>query len=212
MALITAKDMRGITEALAKKDRKFAPVIAQSDLCPIGQKKSNRTHYQVLVHSILSQQLATKAAATIRNRVTELAGGKISPESMSELDPGLLRGAGASGAKARAILELTGSTLAGNIHFHKFGKMSNQEITDELTKQWGIGRWTVEMFLISHMGRLDVWPVGDLGVRRGWELIHKLPEEIDPKDLDPLGKKFDGYQSVVAWYCWRAIDLSRERN
>lgn len=212
MALITAKDMRAITATLADKDKKFAPVIAKSDLCPIGQKKSTRTHFQVLVHSILSQQLATKAADTIRNRVTDLAGGKITPESMGDLDPQSLRAAGASGAKARAILELTDATLAGEIHFKKFGKMSNQEITDELTKQWGIGRWTVEMFLMSHMGRLDVWPVGDLGVRRGWELLHKLPEEIDPKDLDLIGNKFAGYQSVVAWYCWRAIDLSRAKN
>lgn len=203
--------MRAITQVIAQKDKKFAPVIAASDLCPIGAKKSSRTHYQVLVHSILSQQLATKAADTIRTRVTDLAGGKISPESMGALTSAALRGAGASGAKARAILELTDATLAGEIHFKKFGSMSNQEITDELTKQWGIGRWTVEMFLMSHLGRLDVWPVGDLGVRRGWELIHKLTEEIDPKELDPLGKKFEGYQSVVAWYCWRAIDLARAK-
>ena len=210
MGLISEKDMRAITAQIAAKDRKFAPVIQASPLCPIGQRKSNRTHYQVLVSSVLSQQLATKAAETIKGRVLELAGGKISPESIGSLSTQALRSAGASGAKARTILELTEATLAGEIPFRNFGKLSNEEITHELTRLWGIGRWTVEMFLMSHMGRLDVWPVGDLGVRRGWELLHRLPEEITPEALDKLGKKFDGHQSVVAWYCWRAIDLDRE--
>ena len=84
--------------------------------------------------------------------------------------------------------------------------MSNQEIDNILTQVWGIGRWTVEMFLIFHLGRLDLWPVGDLAVRRGWEKIHQLPEKINEKELDYLGEKFSPYQSVVAWYCWRAVD------
>ena len=210
MGLITVKDMRAITAQLAEKDKKFAPVIENSELCPLGQKRNTQSHYQVLVSSVLSQQLAIKAAATIKGRVKDLAGGTISPENMGKLRIDQLRGAGASGAKARTILELTDATLSGAIPFHKFGRMGNDEITAELTALWGIGRWTVEMFLMHHMNRLDVWPVGDLGVRRGWELLHRLKDQIEPEALDRLGGKFDGYQSVVAWYCWRAIDLDRE--
>jgi DNA-3-methyladenine glycosylase II len=210
MGLITEKQMQEITAQLGEKDKKFAPVIKNSDLCPLGQKRSTRSHYQVLVSSVLSQQLAIKAAATIKGRVEILAGGKISPETIGTLSSDQLRSAGASGAKARTILELTDATLSGAIPFHKFGRMSNEEITTELSALWGIGRWTVEMFLMHQMNRLDVWPVGDLGVRRGWELLHRLPEEIAPEALDKLGKKFDGFHSVVAWYCWRAIDLDRE--
>jgi DNA-3-methyladenine glycosylase II len=92
------------------------------------------------------------------------------------------------------------------VSFDKYKKMPNHLITEELTKIWGIGRWTSEMFLIFHLGRLDVWPTGDLGVRRGWEKIHKLKNEIDPIKLDKKGVEFAGFQSVVAWYCWRAVD------
>ena len=210
MGLITESDMREIVGEISRIDKKFTPVITNSELCPLGQRASKSTHYQVLVSSVLSQQLATKAAATIKGRVRDLAGGKISPETIGTLSSDQLRSAGASGAKARTILELTQATIAGDIPFRKFGSMSNQEISEELTQLWGIGRWTVEMFLMHHMNRLDIWPVGDLGVRRGWELIHRLPDEIAPEALDKLGKKFAGHQSVVAWYCWRAIDLDRE--
>ena len=85
-------------------------------------------------------------------------------------------------------------------------RSSNAEIAEELTALWGIGRWTVEMFLMFHLGRLDLWPVGDLAMRRGWERIHHLKEEIDPKKLDLFSDKFAGRQSIVAWYCWRATE------
>ena len=87
-----------------------------------------------------------------------------------------------------------------------FHSNSNEEISAELTALWGIGRWTVEMFLMFHLGRLDLWPVGDLAMRRGWEKLHALDYEIEPKKLDLIGEKFSGRQSIVAWYCWRATE------
>jgi len=77
---------------------------------------------------------------------------------------------------------------------------------EHLLPLFGIGRWTVEMFIMSQLGRPDVWPVGDLGVRRGYEKIYKLKEEITPAELDKKGGKFSPYRSVVAWYCWRALE------
>ena len=206
MALTTSEEMRKHLRAIARIDPAFSPIIKASSLCTINQKRPRQGHYETLVTSIISQQLAVKAADTIRARLIDLAGGKLAPESIVQLSAPQLREVGVSGAKARAIAELTDATLAERIHFHKFARMHNHDIASELTQLWGIGRWTVEMFLMFHLGRLDVWPVGDLAMRRGWEKIHKLKEEIEPKKLDVIGKKFDGYQSVVAWYCWRATE------
>ncbi|MEI8065896.1 MAG: hypothetical protein WCH42_01020 [Actinomycetes bacterium] len=206
MPALSTDEMRKIVKRIARTDPAFAGIIKTSPLCDIGVKRSGRGHYQTLVQSILSQQLATKAAATISERVRILCGGKISPETISALEIDQLRAAGVSGAKTRAILELTDATINKDLHFSKYPKMSNTEIAEELTALWGVGRWTVEMFLMFHLGRLDLWPVGDLGVRRGWEKLHKLPEQITPEELDLLGDQFNGYQSIVAWYCWRALE------
>jgi DNA-3-methyladenine glycosylase II len=108
--------------------------------------------------------------------------------------------------KSRAILELADAALSGQINFQTLSRRSNGEISKELTQITGIGRWTAEMFLIFHLGRLDVWPVGDLAVRKGWQIIHGKKDDIEAKKLDLHGEKFDGFQSVVAWYCWRATD------
>ena len=198
--------MLAFTKKIVKTDPAFKPIILRAPLCTIGRKRAKQSHFETLVDSIISQQLAIKAAETIFNRLKELVAGEILPEKIAQLSLDQLRSVGASGAKAKSIFELTEATLAGDLHFSRYSRMSNEEITADLTKIWGIGRWTTEMFLMFHLGRLDVWPVLDLGVRRGWEKLHGLKSEIEPKKLDPIGTKFDGYQSVVAWYCWRALE------
>lgn len=206
MTLTSVDEMMKHSRAIAKLDPAFAPIIKVSPLCTINRKRPGRGHYDTLVTSIISQQLAVKAATTIRARVQTLAGGALTPEALHELNASDLRAVGVSGAKARAIAGLTEATLSGAIDFKKFSKLSNREISEELTALWGIGRWTVEMFLIFHLGRLDLWPVGDLAVRRGWEKIHHLNYQINPKELDLQSEKFSGRQSIVAWYCWRALE------
>ena len=108
------------------------------------------------------------------------------------------------GAKVRTISELTEASLSSEINFRKFTHMTDEEIIKDLVPLFGIGRWTVEMFLIFHLGRLDVWPIDDLAVRRGWDNLHGNSEPIKPKALHLLGEPFAGMRSVVAWYCWRA--------
>ena len=206
VALTSEEDMKKHVRAIAKIDPAFSPIIKRSPLCTINRKRPKQGHYETLVTSIISQQLAVKAADTIEGRVRVLAGGSLTPESLDGLSAVELRSAGVSGAKARAISELTAATLSGEINFKKFSKLSNEEISAELTSLWGIGRWTVEMFLMFHLGRLDLWPVGDLAMRRGWEKLHALDYEIEPKKLDLIGEKFSGRQSIVAWYCWRATE------
>jgi len=206
MPLTSEAEMAKHAQAIVKIDPAFAEIVKSSPLCTINRKRPKRGHYETLVTSVISQQLAVKAADTIRDRVRVLAGGSLNPESIVTLSAADLRTVGVSGAKARAISELTEATLSGSIKFQKFSTLSNHEIASELTALWGIGRWTVEMFLMFHLGRLDLWPVGDLAMRRGWEKIHGLNQFIDPKELDPLGVQFAGRQSIVAWYCWRATE------
>ena len=205
MPLTTEAEMKSYVRAIVKIDPKFKEIITSSPLCTINRKRPKKTHYETLVGSIISQQLSVKAADTIYARLEERAL-HIAPENISQLAITDLRSLGVSGAKVRAIQELTHATLSGAIEFNKFGKLSNEKISEELTAIWGIGRWTVEMFLMFHLGRLDLWPVGDLAMRCGWEKIHRLKAQIDPKKLDPIGDKFQGMQSIVAWYCWRATE------
>jgi DNA-3-methyladenine glycosylase II len=204
--VVTEHQMRALVRKLVKADPAFQKIVANSPLCQISLKKYRRGHYETLVVSILSQQLSSKAADTIIARVKRAAGGYITPARISKLSDAQIRAAGASGAKVRTIREFTAAVESKKINFHKFAFLSNEEIARELTAIWGIGRWTVEMFLIFHLGRLDLWPVGDLAVRRGWEKIHKLKEKISEKELDKFSERFAGYQSVVAWYCWRATE------
>jgi DNA-3-methyladenine glycosylase II len=200
------KKMAGITAEIIRIDPKFTSIIQSTPLCDIGISKNKDTHFKTLVQSIISQQLATKAAETINNRVSKILNEKFEPTLFLELSPTKLKEAGVSGAKIRAISELSLAASSGQIELDSFDQLSNQEITQQLTKVWGIGRWTSEMFLIFHLSRLDVWPVGDLAVRRGWRKIHNMRREISAEDLDKKGSKFAGFQSVVAWYCWRAVD------
>jgi len=198
--------MRKHARAIVRADPAFKGIVKESGLCTINRSRPKRGHYETLLTSIISQQLSIKAADTITARVKTIAKGHLTPEAISKLSAADLRTVGVSGAKARAIGELTDAAINGTINFHKFSKLSNEEISEELTALWGIGRWTVEMFLMFHLGRLDLWPVGDLAMRRGWEKIHALDYQIEPKELDQIGQQFKGRQSVVAWYCWRATE------
>jgi len=166
--------------------------------------KPTRSHYQSLVRAVIAQQVSTAAARTITGRLDAKCAGSITAERVGALSPKQLQSVGLTGAKVRSIRELTSSVLSGEIHFRKFSHMSDEEIIGELVPLFGIGRWTVEMFLIFQLGRLDVWPIGDLAVRRGWDNLHGNTEPIKVKVLQGLGDQFIGMRSVVAWYCWRA--------
>jgi DNA-3-methyladenine glycosylase II len=117
-----------------------------------------------------------------------------------------MREAGVSGAKFKTINGLAHAAVSKKININKLHEIEDdQVIFEQLTGLWGIGPWTVDMFMIGQLGRLDIWPTGDLGVRRGWEKIYSAKEEIEPKVLEKKGEKFRPYRSVVAWYCWRAL-------
>lgn len=204
--VITESQMKKIAKDLSTRDARLAKVIAAHPLCTVGRNPKPVTHFESLVESVISQQLAVKAADTIYERVKTLAKGRILPVRIADISETQMRAAGVSGAKFKTIQGLTDAALSKRININKLHEIDDdQEIFDQLTRLWGIGPWTVDMFMMHQLGRLDIWPVGDLGVRRGWEKIYSLKVEIEPKALVNKADKFRPYRSVVAWYCWRAL-------
>ena len=210
MAVNSTHTMRRVVAEVAVLDKKFAPLIDRRTLCTIGRFEKSESNFESLVSSVISQQLATKAAETIHARLVVLCKGHITERKLIKLDDIALREIGVSGAKTRTIKGLAGAVIDKSIPIERIDEIKDdQEIFDALTSLWGIGRWTVEMFMMFQLGRLDVWPTGDLAVRRGWDLIHKNKEETSPKKLDVLGDKLHPYRSVAAWYCYQAVHESR---
>jgi DNA-3-methyladenine glycosylase II len=175
--------------------------------------------FESLLESILYQQLHGKAAASIHRRVREYFGGDPSPELFLKTPDEPLRAAGVSGNKIKALRDLAAKTLDGTVPTHAaIRKMKDAEILERLTAVRGIGPWTVEMLLIFRMGRPDVFPVTDYGVRKGFALtFQRLPktralEAADlpkPEVLLKRGKKWAPFRSVASWYLWRACDLAK---
>jgi DNA-3-methyladenine glycosylase II len=204
--MITESQMKKIARELSARDSRLAKVIEAHPLCTLGRNPKPVTHFEALVESVISQQLAVKAADTIYARVKALAKGRMVPGRIADISEADMRAAGVSGAKFKTIQGLADASLSKKININKLHEIDDDQfIFDQLTSLWGIGPWTVDMFMMHQLSRLDIWPTGDLGVRRGWEKIYSLKEEIEPKALDKKGEKFRPYRSVVAWYCWRAI-------
>lgn len=196
--------MRAITRKISTIDPAFASPIKNLAPCTFGFEKSSQTNYQSLVRAVIAQQVSVAAAKTIGGRLQHLCGGSITPSKVGALTLKQLQSVGLTSAKVRSIDELTQATLSGELKLKSFTYLQDEEIISNLVPLFGIGRWTAEMFLIFQLGRLDVWPIDDLAVRRGWDAIHRNAEPIKPKELNSLGDQFSGMRSVVAWYCWRA--------
>jgi DNA-3-methyladenine glycosylase II len=204
--MLSESQMKKIVKELSSRDKRLARVIDAHSLCTIGRNPKPVSHFEALVESVISQQLAVKAADTIYGRVKDLAKGRVIPGRIAEITEIDMRAAGVSGAKFKTIQGLAEAAITKRIKINSLHEIDDdQEIFDQLTGLWGIGPWTVDMFMMHQLGRLDIWPTGDLGVRRGWEKMYSLKEEIEPKALDKKGDKFRPYRSVVAWYCWRAL-------
>jgi len=203
------RTLSGAARLLAGRDPTVAGLVAAFGLPrprrPVG------THFAALVQSIVFQQLAGAAASTIHRRLTEALGGEVTPEAMLALTPEQLRAAGMSGNKAASVCDLAAKVLDGTVVLDPRGlaREGDDEVIERLTTVRGIGRWTAEMFLLFQLRRLDVWPTGDLGVRRGYGVAWAVPMP-SPRELQPLGDGFRPYRSVVAWYCWRAAEQPGE--
>ncbi|HSE28046.1 MAG TPA: methylated-DNA--[protein]-cysteine S-methyltransferase [Gemmatimonadales bacterium] len=162
--------------------------------------------YEALAEAIVYQQLSGKAAATIFGRVEALGGGRFpAPAELLALPEDRLRGAGLSRAKTAAVRDLAARTLDGTVPpLRDLRRLDDDAIIERLTAVRGVGRWTVEMLLLFRLGRGDVWPVDDLGVRNGFE--RATGRALSAKDLLAHGERWRPFRSMAAWYCWRALD------
>lgn len=209
-------------EAIAHLKKNDAKLGALIDRVGEFQLRLDRSPspFESLLESILYQQLHGKAAATIHRRVREYFGGDPTPEQLLSVPDDPLRAAGVSGNKIKAMRDLAAKTLDGTVPSNAaIKKMPDADIVERLTEVRGIGPWTVEMLLIFRLGRPDVLPVSDYGVRKGYALTFmRVPKSrpIEAADLpkpDVLfrrGRKWAPFRSVASWYLWRACDLARK--
>jgi DNA-3-methyladenine glycosylase II len=191
---------------LAERDPVLRRLVAEAGPARTGPPAE--THFATLVRAIVYQQLAGAAAAAIHGRLIAALGGEVAPERLLSLPSETLRSVGLSAAKAASLQDLATKVLDGTVVLDPKGlrAQSDADVVARLSAVRGIGKWTAEMFLMFQLRRLDVWPTGDLGVRKGFGLAWGIPTPT-VKELEPLGDPYRPYRSVVAWYCWRAAEL-----
>jgi len=193
---------------LTKADKVLGRLIKKVGPCR-WKPHIRRSPFEALVQSVAYQQLNGTAAATILGRVKALYPGRRfpRPEDLLATPDESLRGAGLSRAKVAAIKDIAAKTLAGIVPTSRaIARMDNDAIHARLTTVRGVGPWTVEMLLIFKLGRVDVLPVTDYGVRKGFALIYQLKDLPTPAELLAHGEKWRPYRSIAAWYLWRSLD------
>ena len=202
-----SKELKNGIEHVKSVGPHLKKIIAVSDVCNLKpQEQSVNSYFESLVRSVIAQQISATAASTITQRVRKISNNNITPRVLVNRTETQLRKAGLSASKVKTIHGLANAQLNKEIDLAHLADASNDEAVAMLSSQWGIGRWTAEMFLMFTMGRLDVWPVGDLAVRRGWQIAHGLKEMPNEKQMEPLGDPFSPYRSIAAWYCWRVLE------
>jgi DNA-3-methyladenine glycosylase II len=198
--------LRRAVAEVASRDPVMAELIDRSG--PMRLRPPRDPDYFVdLAETIVYQQLAGAAAAKIWGRVAALFPDGISPQAVMATSDRSLRAAGLSGSKAASVRDLATKVMDGTVPLDGINRLPDEDIVARLSAVRGIGPWTAEMFLIFQLRRLDVWPVDDYGVRKGWAVAYGLAEPPKPKELFPAADRFRPYRTVVAWYCWRAVDL-----
>ncbi len=164
--------------------------------------------FEALLRAIVHQQLSIRAAAAIHARVTALFGDEIKPRDLLKMAPETLREAGLSKAKVLAVQDLAARRLDGTVpELHVLQQETNEQIIERLTTVRGVGQWTVEMMLIFKLGRPDVLPVADLGVRKGYHFAYGTNALPSNAELTNAGQAWAPYRSVASWYLWRAAEL-----
>jgi 3-methyladenine DNA glycosylase/8-oxoguanine DNA glycosylase len=201
-------DLAAATAHLSSCDPCLARLIAE--LIPFEPEIDHgQSPYEALAEAIAYQSISGKAAATIFARIKSLSasGGVPAPAEMLKLSTRKLRKAGLSGAKIRAMKDLAEKTLNGIVPSHDQAlQLSDEDLVERLISVRGIGAWTVEMFLIFRLGRPDVLPIHDLGVKKGWSVAYGRKRMPRPKELLKFGERWRPYRTVASWYMWRAFE------
>lgn len=190
------------TAHLAKRDkvlRRLIKAYPQADFASRGDA------FEALARSIVGQQISVKAAQSIWARFVACAG-RMSPATVRALEPESLRACGFSGQKVAYVRDLAMRFDEGLVKPRRWARMDDEAIIEELVQVKGIGRWTVEMFLIFHMKRPDVLPVDDLGLRRAMERHYNEGESLTREQMRAIGKPWSPFSSVATWYLWRSLD------
>lgn len=201
-------DLAEAMRHLSAKDEKLAQLIADTAQFETDMDAA-QSPYEALLESIAYQSISGKAAATIFNRIKALSGNgrPPSPQQMLKLRKATLRKAGLSGAKILAMKDLARKTIKGVVPTREEAtKMSDEELVERLISVRGIGAWTVEMFLIFNLGRPDVLPIHDLGVKKGWSVTYGKKHMPKPAELLAFGEQWRPYRTVASWYMWRAFE------
>lgn len=198
-------------EHLRLSDKTLARLIKRVGPCTL-KPKNRRTPFEALVSAVTHQQLNGTAAMTILKRVLALYPGKRfpTPEDLIATPEETLRAAGLSRAKTAAIKDIAAKTIEGIVPSSAaIRKLSDAEIQERLSSVRGVGPWTVEMLLIFTLGRKDVLPVSDYGVRKGFALVYGWKDLPTPRELIEYGQRWSPHRSTAAWYLWRALDLPK---
>lgn len=207
MNIANPTTLKKAADYLAQADSTLAPIISLAGLPTITPHKN---YYQELVESIVSQQLSVKAAATILKRFLALFPGDEFPAPDQILSKSVeeMRAVGLSRQKATYIQDLAVKVIEETVRFNHLDALSNDEVIAELTQIKGVGVWTVHMFLMFCMGRLDVLPTGDLGIKNGIYSLYRLKEKPTPEEMEKIAKKnkWHPYESVASWYVWHSLD------
>jgi O-6-methylguanine DNA methyltransferase len=193
---------------LRKADARLAKLIDRVGAYAIS-KQTARTTFEALARSIVYQQLSGKAAATIFGRVIDAIGGTLAPDAVLRASDKTLRGAGLSRSKMLSIRDLAEKTIAGKIpSIARLRKMDDEKIIETLTEVRGIGRWSVEMLLMFRLGRRDILPVSDYGIRKGFMVTFGLRELPTLDELASHGEKWRPHRTIASWYLWRSLDAA----
>ena len=201
-------DLAEATKHLSERDECLKRLIEEAVPFEIDVKDA-QSPYEVLLESIAYQSISGKAAATIFSRVKALSstGRAPAPDEMLKLRKPALRKAGLSGAKIVAMKDLAQKTIDGVVPtLEQCEALSDEELVERLVSVRGIGAWTVEMFLIFRLGRPDVLPIHDLGVKKGWSVAYGKKHMPKPKELLKFGERWRPYRTVASWYMWRAFE------
>lgn len=201
-----ASNHRKAINHLKRVDPVMADVIARVGRCTLSPR-TEWTHFDALVRSIVYQQLSGKAAATIHGRVLELIGdGSQAPARIVATPHESLRGAGLSTQKANYVRNLAEHVLDGSLPVDSLHELTDDEVIAALTQVKGIGRWSAQMFLMFRLGRPDVLPELDLGVQKGIQKAYRLRKLPTPKQVLRRGEKWAPYRTVASWYMWRILE------
>jgi DNA-3-methyladenine glycosylase II len=205
----TVEHATGGPAALAAGDPVMAKLVEQLGELSLETRRRGLPKpdaYGALVRTIIAQQLSAKVAPRIHERVLGLFGGRVpSPQELLAVEPDALRGAGLSGRKVEYLRDLAAHVVAGDLDLDLLGELGDEEVIERISAVRGLGRWSAEMFLMFHLERPDVLPVGDLGIRRAVQLAYGLEDVPNPEELERIAEPWRPQRTLACIYLWASL-------